>query len=203
MNVEPYNLSKSEKIDLESGDQNKVDLVRLAIKGFCIKNQNRFCCYCKVKLHSENKNIWNLEHVVSKNENAAFEWEPRNLAASCIDCNGFKGTKPVQKKPYKRYPKKPESFRIVHPYLDDWDKHIWIMSSGVYKGLSEIGINTISVCNLLRNQTDAAGLDRVRSNPICRDLIDKMMSSQNDDWIDALKDTVDLIRHREQNPDLS
>lgn len=203
MSIGPYNLSKSEKADLESGDLKNVDSVRLKIKEYCIKNQNRYCCYCKVQLHSENKSIWNLEHVVSKEENPAFKWEPKNLAASCIDCNIYKGTKPVQKKLYKRYPKNPESFRIVHPYLDKWDKHIWIMSSGVYKGLTNIGINTISVCNLLRNQSEAVGLDRVRSNPICRDLIDKMVSSPNDDWIDALKDAVDLIRHREQNPDLS
>lgn len=190
-----YKLSEIDQTALGSNDDSEIDSVRLRIKTHCISSQKKICCYCKTNLRSTNKSIWNLEHFVSKDEDDKFEWEPANLAASCIDCNLAKGTKKVLKRTVKRYPRKPKSFRIVHPYYDVWDEHIIILGSGFYKGLSPEGTSTILVCKLDRFLCEAIGLDRIRRKSPYKTVVDNIISGTDQEAEDAILTAAKLIEH--------
>lgn len=143
----------------------KVSPVRKQIKDHYIAEQQQRCCYCKMDLQTKNNGVWDGEHILSRNAYVKFMFEPRNLSASCKDCNIAKGEKEVLNNPgRKTFPTLPDDYKIVHPHFDDYAEHIiWI--DDLCKPRSQKGIDTIHICNLLRHSLSPIGAeDRIEDD---------------------------------------
>lgn len=135
------------------------------IKNHYIKEQTRTCAYCKVELKTEHNALWDLEHIIDRNSNVNFMFEPKNLCVSCKDCNTYKGTTNVLKnKGRKTFPNESSDYLIIHPHFDDYAEHITVVCPGdLYRPRTEKGRFTIITCNLLRFFS-LAGMDPVDQN---------------------------------------
>jgi len=141
--------SDSKGEDWSKGD---FDPIRKSIKLHYRKEQNYTCPYCKVKNPVTHGMAWDIEHIIPKDKKPLFMFEPKNLCVSCKDCNGAKGNKEVLvNSRRKTFPSKSSDYKIVHPHLDDYEKHIDAVCPGdLYRPLSEKGEFTIVTCRLLR-----------------------------------------------------
>lgn len=124
--------------------------LRSHVKSHYIAAQNTRCCYCNTHLQTEHHRVWDAEHIVPRAKHPRFMFTPRNLAASCLDCNSAKGDTEVLVNPkIKTYPTRSESFKIIHPHFDIFDDHIKYFKF-VYLPKTQKGKKTIYVCDLLR-----------------------------------------------------
>ncbi|MFH7323004.1 HNH endonuclease [Aeromicrobium sp. JJY06] len=124
--------------------------IRARIKSHYIEQQGSVCPYCDRHQGTENHRVWDIDHVVPRSTHPAFTFEPRNLVASCPDCNVAKGDASVLvNSKRKTYPAKAEAFNIIHPHFDAYDDHI-AHSGHVYVGKTVKGKKTIYQCDLLR-----------------------------------------------------
>lgn len=124
--------------------------VKAHIKRHYIAAQGTRCCYCNRHLGSDNHRVWDIEHVVPRSSHCRFMFEPRNLAASCPDCNLHKADKKVlNNENRKSYPDGSSHFKIIHPHYDRFADHIF-NSQYIYVGKTEKGKATIYACDLLR-----------------------------------------------------
>jgi hypothetical protein len=129
----------------------EVDSLRSGAKTYYIRIQQRRCCYCNQLILSQNHRAWDLEHIVPRETNADFMFEPKNLAASCIECNSAKGAKQTLVNSSRRtYPTRSSDYKIVHPHFDNFADHIFWNGSFVYAPRSVKGKKTIYTCDLLR-----------------------------------------------------
>lgn len=131
----------------------RVDGFKAKAKAFYITAQDRRCCYCTKEIVSDNKRMWDLDHVLSRDKCPEYMFVSENLAISCVDCNIAKSAKDVAKgKAYKNFPRRSSSYRIVHPHFDIYDEHIRVFAGLIYVpvGGSKKGRETITVCNLSR-----------------------------------------------------
>lgn len=94
--------------------------------------------------------VWDIEHVISRDENLKFMFEPQNLAVSCIECNGAKRATRVTIRDYVRFPRRSQNYLIVHPHFDEYFEHIDIVGDNTYQALSKKGKFTIYHCDLFR-----------------------------------------------------
>jgi hypothetical protein len=124
--------------------------IRLKIKHFYIAEQNERCCYCDLEYPSQHGWVWSVEHVISRHLQPRWTFEPRNLAASCHECNGGKGKSEVRRNPnIVGFPDQGTRYKIVHPHFDNWDDHLRRLGQ-LYIALDEKGSFTINCCNLFR-----------------------------------------------------
>lgn len=127
-----------------------LEQLRSRVKAFYIAAQKTRCCYCNRHLATDHHRMWDVEHIVSRSGHPRFMFEPRNLAASCPDCNVLKGDAPVLiNRKRTGYPKTSASFLIVHPHFDRYEDHVF-QRGMLYFGKTEKGKRTIYVCDLLR-----------------------------------------------------
>lgn len=127
-----------------------LEKLKSRIKAFYIDAQKTRCCYCHRHLGSDNHRVWDVEHVASRARYPRFMFEPRNLAASCPDCNRVKGdTEVLVNKKRKTYPKRSTDFLLVHPHFDSYEDHIF-QRNLIYVAKTEKGKKTIYTCDLLR-----------------------------------------------------
>lgn len=147
---------EGEKAALDGSEwsDGRLKAVRKAVKDFCIDMQDARCCYCNRHLSSKNNLVWAIDHVMPRSSYPQFSFDPRNLAASCPDCNIAKSDSNVLvgKRKRKRFPDKSAAYTIVHPHYDNFDDHLVIVRKYIYsprKGSSK-GKKTIIVCDLLR-----------------------------------------------------
>jgi hypothetical protein len=120
------------------------------VKAFHIGVQDSRCCYCDRHQATENHRAWDVEHVADRSKYPWFMFTPKNLAASCPDCNLAKSAKETLKTPGRRtYPNTSEDFRIVHPHFDTFADHIHRLGH-IYIPKSSKGKYTIITCDLLR-----------------------------------------------------
>jgi len=101
-------------------DRNKVVT---KIKEKLVKIQGQYCIYCG--LHEEHCGRLEREHIASKGTVSypTFMFEPLNLVLACHHCNvDLKGEVNTILKFSPNYSKC--IFKIVHPYLDEIEKHI-------------------------------------------------------------------------------
>lgn len=99
------------------------DAVRFKIKDKLIKIQGRYCIYCG--LHEEHCGGLEREHIAPKGTDSypQFMFEPENLCLACHHCNvDLKREEDTISRTSSVYKK--NKFTIVHPYLDDFAKHI-------------------------------------------------------------------------------
>jgi hypothetical protein len=123
--------------------------LRGRIKQFYLEGQDFRCCYCQKQNPVRHGRAWDVEHVISRTLNAAFLFEPENLAVSCIDCNLAKLDADILSRPRKRFPRRADAYTIVHPHFDSWADH-FLFGDIVYTPLTAKGAETIKVCKLYR-----------------------------------------------------
>lgn len=115
--------------------------------------QNDICPYCREEIRYGGYGE-PIEHIYPKSLEPKWMFEPRNLCLSCYGCNSKKHNKITTIDGYVRnqnYPSEAKSFRIVHPHLDKYSKHI--DSNEVFlrpRANSEKGRETIKICKLNR-----------------------------------------------------
>lgn len=136
-------------------------------KAYYIKIQENRCCYCMRQVDTNNHKLWDLEHIVSRDARPKFMFTPNNLAVSCADCNTAKReTNVLTNEQAVQFPKASNSFKIVHPALDNYDDHIGIIGGLIYYSKdSKKGTFTIATCNLAR----FAAFFESRKNNVCDD----------------------------------
>lgn len=124
--------------------------LRVELKRRLILAQGRRCCHCDQEQRSFNLRVWDLEHLLPQEKYPQFAFEPKNLAASCVDCNVAKGDyDPIVSRRTVMYPRSTRRFRMIHPHLDEWHEEI-DRSGTLYQALSRKGSDTIYRCNLDR-----------------------------------------------------
>lgn len=105
------------------------DKVKTDIKGKLEAIQGKYCIYCGI--HEEHKGHLQREHILRKSagQYPNFMFEPENLVLACGHCNkDLKGTKDFGSGQRTNYRK--NSFKIIHPYLDDFKNHIRFFGTG-------------------------------------------------------------------------
>jgi 5-methylcytosine-specific restriction endonuclease McrA len=130
--------------------EERLNLIRAAIKEHYVHKQDYRCCYCRQQIFSDHGRAWDIEHVISRSEMPRFMFVPRNLAVACIECNVEKKARKVTDKSRSRFPAQSQHYIIVHPHFDEYEDHIEIRGDGIYIALSRKGGNTIWTCNLFR-----------------------------------------------------
>ncbi|MBS6388122.1 MAG: HNH endonuclease [Enterobacter sp.] len=138
-----------------NSDDPDITTLKKTIKDFYILEQDFTCCYCKQKIVVLHNGSWDAEHIIPKSEHPAFMFEPQNIAICCKDCNGEKLAKEVltnsSVKNRKKFLTDKAAYLIVHPHFDEYDEHIEIRQNfRIYRGRTDKGVNTITICGLLR-----------------------------------------------------
>ncbi|PQK74415.1 HNH endonuclease [Pantoea ananatis] len=130
----------------------ELDNLKKYIKDFYLRAQGFECPYCKQEIKVKHNGAWDTEHIIPRDTHPNYMFEPMNLCVSCKDCNGEKSNKKVLKsRATIHLPKKSESYLIVHPHIDEFDKHIAIIDSATYfLPKTDKGRKTIEICGLLR-----------------------------------------------------
>lgn len=153
--VESFNgMSRSDKKGDYWNNPDDASLVELkrSIKDHYLTIQKHTCPYCKQSIEVGHHAVWDIEHIVPKDQYPEFMFSPLNLCVSCKDCNTEKSNKNVLKnKRRKTLPTKSEDYLIIHPNIDEYDRHITILKSSMfYIPLDSKGKSTIEICGLLR-----------------------------------------------------
>jgi HNH endonuclease len=156
----------------------KFDALKAAIKTHYIKAQGRRCSYCARRFATTNHRVWDLDHIVSRDERPEFILEPRNLSAACVDCNNSKRAKKVLRRKIVKYPRTSSAFLIVHPHYDDYDKHIGVVDV-VYVGFTPKGRQTIAICELWRYASDALEYDLATVTTKMRKATKKLLDAKS------------------------
>jgi uncharacterized protein (TIGR02646 family) len=143
------------------------------IKTKLIKIQGSYCIYCGLhESHCGSK--LQREHILPKGKKnyPAFTFEPENLCLACHRCNvELKGEVDLGSGNKSNYKK--NNFKIVHPYFDDFSKHIELNIKGgkaliKKKPYSRKGKRTIELFELdsPERTTLRSGLIIISENPI-------------------------------------
>jgi uncharacterized protein (TIGR02646 family) len=149
------------------------------IKQHYIKQQKFRCSYCQNEILVTHGLSWDIEHIISRDENPNFTYETLNLCACCKDCNQYKSNKTITYKNHQsRYPKNEKYFKIPHPHLSIYKNHI-NKKGNIYSPLTQEGAYLILICNLTRFvEMKLLGLDSTASLDN-KDLLDSASHSLN------------------------
>lgn len=126
--------------------------LKIKIKKHYLKEQNFTCAVCKQRIVVRHSAAWDLEHIVSRDENSNYCFESLNMCVTCKDCNLEKLDKKVLNRPRKeKYSINTNHYKIVHSHFDAYKDHIEVIESGLlYKGKTDKGNYTIKVYGLKR-----------------------------------------------------
>lgn len=176
--VDEFNARLPDQKDPEYWSDPVVNPVRGEIKDHYIAEQNRRCCYCDREYPTNNKAVWEGEHIIARTKAPRFMFEPRNLSACCKDCNNAKREGDVRVDPDRvSFPDESHHYRIVHPHFDRYEDHIrWY--GDVVKPLTPKGGELIALCNLYRFGFVKAGADVTPANSLVDNMIGIMMDPQ-------------------------
>lgn len=111
-------VTKSERNKLVTDIKTKLELI-----------QGNYCIYCGI--HKDYRGHLQREHILAKSNKKYpnFMFEPENLVLACRICNmDLKRSKDFGSQERINYRK--NSFSIVHPYIDDFNRHIKFTGSG-------------------------------------------------------------------------
>lgn len=128
------------------------DGIRDKIRTEMMREQNEICAYCGFIIFDSTCKE-RVEHIVPTSLHVNFMFEPRNLCASCHECNFIKlATETLVDPSLLNYPSSGNGFLIIHPHFDNWDDHI-DLEHGLFvniKNNSDKGKTTIKMCKLNR-----------------------------------------------------
>lgn len=118
-----------------------------------LSNQSHRCIWCTLLVGERGRRTAHRDHIAPKSLYPQWTFLPDNIAISCEYCNGFmvKGDLDTVRLADASY--RNSDFLIVHPYIDDIDRHIGFIEDAanipaVICALSERGKWTISKLNL-------------------------------------------------------
>lgn len=154
--IKTYKIDKS--FDHKVWDSEDLEDFRIEIRTFYRKEQKAICSYCRQIISIVYPTNAHIEHIAPKSLHPEYIFESKNLCVICSECNQIKRNQETIneipdtiKKKYKlKYPDKPEDFFLVHPHLDDYDKHILIINGFYVDNDSKKGNFTIGACRLNR-----------------------------------------------------
>lgn len=116
-------------------EDEKYSNVRKTIKDHYLKEQDYTCCFCKQRIVVKSNRAWDIEHIIPKSTHPAFMFEPKNLCASCPDCNNEKRNKGVLDRDNRvRFPVVSTAYKIVHPHFDKYEEHLTVLVEGKLYG---------------------------------------------------------------------
>lgn len=178
--VDTFNALECGQKDPNYWGDGAINAVRAEIKEHYITEQNRRCCYCGREYPTDNKAVWDGEHIIAKSIAPHFMFEPHNLAASCKDCNIAKGEVEVRINPTRKsFPDQSKHYKIVHPHFDNYHDHIrWY--GDVVRPLSAKGGELVGMCKLWRFGVTKAGAEVAPPNSLVDGMIGVMMDPQAD-----------------------
>ncbi len=121
------------------------------IRAYYKKKQYRRCAYCRTIVH-ESQASAEVEHIVPKSKREGWMYKTFNMCYSCKLCNANKGyQKPIlANEDVEDLPHDSIEYLLIHPHIDRYSEHIEIVGNILYKGISDKGKNTISICGLNR-----------------------------------------------------
>ena len=175
----------------------KLDKFKKLVKDFYIDNQHYTCVYCRQTIKVSHNGAWDLEHIVSRKENPRWTLEPFNLCIACKDCNSEKLDKEVlRKKVVKKIPHDESYYKIYHPHIDDYSKHITVVSVGeFYLPETKKGRETISICGLDRFFLKIAGVGRKtkKNSYLIRKILDVIDRSNDEEKNEKLYSIIEIL----------
>jgi len=139
------------------GDEDLLE-IRKKIRDHYRTEQLGVCSFCRNTVSLQSTLNSHVEHIAPKSLYRNFMFEPKNLCVICADCNAIKRDQEVmQEMPNtvvnggsrRLYPRSSNAFKIVHPFFDDYDKHI-VQLDSLYFDLTPKGHFTIGACRLNR-----------------------------------------------------
>ena len=154
--IDSYDVNES--FDHTIWDIEELEELRKEIRNYYRQEQNAICSYCRQNISIVYPTNAHVEHIAPKSLHPEYTFEEKNLCVVCSDCNQIKRNQETMKeipdtikKKYKtKYPDKSDDFFIVHPHLDDYDKHILIINGFYVDNDSKKGNFTIGACRLNR-----------------------------------------------------
>jgi len=184
----------------ESKDSHKywsheeLNSLRSNIKTHCILEQAYRCCYCNRENRTTHGRLWDVEHIVAKSSHVRFMFEIKNLAASCADCNNFKGdTNVLKNKAVINYPISGDRFKIIHAHFHEYSEHIQQVGN-VYWGRTDEGKFTVYNCDLLRFAKQEGGVPDHVIDADIYNLVDAIFSGNQADAEIAIHNASILIK---------
>jgi len=132
--------------------------IRSNLRNHYRDEQKGICCYCRDRVSLMAATNSPVEHIAPKSLYPDFIFETKNMCVICADCNEIKRHQEVMAEApdtvkdgsgRKAYPRSANSFKIVHPHLDEYNDHI-IRIGQFYVDKSDKGSFTIGACKLNR-----------------------------------------------------
>lgn len=172
----------SETFCLETWSDNDISDIKDSIKQFYIHEQQFTCPYCKQIIRSTNGRLWDIEHIIPRENEKNFMFSEQNLCVSCPDCNNRKGaTKISTSKAQKKLPTRPDLYIIIHPHFDEYEQHIEVIKAGAYYvAKTKKGEKTIIICGLNRFYEFAGYNQEVTSDNQIFQLANALTNSQTE-----------------------
>ncbi|MGR7241520.1 HNH endonuclease [Klebsiella aerogenes] len=218
--LKPVEFSKEsqdyiDKYDLKSYKvwNDKIDemaKIKKELKVHLKKQQKKKCVYCRVNQHSNYDQNWDVEHVLPKKKYPQFLFCPTNLALACKECNRGKYETDIlmnrEGVDLSMYPEGARNYTIIHPFYDDYGKHLKIERSGeryLYTPLSKKGLKTYAVCNLKRYAISE--LIDMDSNEDVGDLFERiinMLKENSDSPVNGVVSSLKVQQKIKQDPSL-
>jgi uncharacterized protein (TIGR02646 family) len=137
-----------------------LETLRSSIRRFYRNEQGGKCAYCKQNISLISASNCHIEHIAPKSIHEQFMFESKNMCVICADCNEIKRNQEVLNEvpdtvtsrgnQRVRYPTASNSFKIVHPHLDNYDEHIQVLQGKYYINKTRKGHFTIGACDLNR-----------------------------------------------------
>lgn len=138
---------------------NSIKAFKKAVKDHGMHVQKGKCVWCEAKVGHRGRRSAHRDHVAPKDLYPHWTFEAKNIILSCEYCNGFQVKKALDTIKVRAADYSKCKFWIVHPYLDDPERHIgFIMKKDrvVIKGLSQKGIWTVRELRLQSATATAA-----------------------------------------------
>ena len=163
----PYELTDEDAQNIREaspGEKDKSHWEKDCLSGFkrrfrlsMIQKQYYRCAYCRLELHP-NEVTPEIEHIVPKDLKPDWMYETFNLCLSCKLCNTKKGYRKsvLKDETAEELPRDSESYLIIHPHIDRYSDNIEFVGDILYRGISDKGKYTVSLCELNRYEVAAA-----------------------------------------------
>jgi uncharacterized protein (TIGR02646 family) len=166
----------------DSWSDNDIADIRDSIKQFYIHEQRFTCPYCMQIIRSDNGRVWDIEHIIPRENEKNFMFSERNLCVSCPDCNNRKGAERVStSKAKKILPTRSDLYIIIHPHFDDYSQHIEVIKAGAYYvAKTKKGEKTISICGLNRFYEYVGYTQEVTSDNLILQLANALTNAQTE-----------------------
>lgn len=205
----PYELMGEDLIAIEEAspvEKDKDDWEKKCLDGFkgrfrrdMLPKQNYRCAYCRLELHTSEVTP-EIEHIVPKSLKPNWMYEPFNLCVSCKLCNTKKGhrKKTLVDESVEELPHDMRAYKMIHPHLDRYSENIEFVGDILYRGISDKGRYTISLCELNRYEVAAArAMELIKQGAIDETRTILMMTDEtNQKLVDDLDVFLEDIKNR-------